>query len=186
MIENADIVNTEEEKIDDAKHLYLITWSPDPSKLPDCDYTYTHLYSVNLLADYLKYCSCGLFCLEYTQVGNPHYHGWYQVDGEKEQKRIVLVKVLQKFGNLKITQSRGDYKINQYYQRGNCLYYYKKDLANNWQIPKSVITCDTYDDTDWTTKLFFFVNITNRKHVSYLLDVISNKEYYTKFYEKSQ
>lgn len=187
-LENAFLlVGEEEEKIDLDKHVYLITWSPDPSKLPDSDSSYQHLFNVNLLIDYLKYCSCGIFTHEFTQIGNPHYHGWYQVDQRLELGRVTMIKVLQKFGNLKIAPVRDNtkIKINNYSNSHSPLYYYKKESFDKI-IPKNPITKDTtYDDTNWATKLFFFVDIVGKKKVGELLDHISNKKYYTNFYKKS-
>jgi len=87
----------EETNIDDSADIYLITWSPDPARLPDCDPDYQHRFNVNLLADYLKFCYCGIFCHEFSQLGNPHYHGWYQIctAPNRDRGRVVMIKVLQ-------------------------------------------------------------------------------------------
>jgi len=187
-LENAFLtVGIEEEKINLNKTVYLITWSPDPSKLPDADPSYQHLFNVNLLIDYLKYCDCGIFTHEFTQIGNPHYHGWYQVDPTLENGRVSIVKVLLKFGNLKITSVRDNtkIKINNYSNSHSPLWYYKKETFDKI-IPKNPITKYTSpDDTNWSTKLFFFVDIVGKKRVGELLDHISNKKYYTEFYKKS-
>jgi len=112
-----------EDRIDTDRTLYLITWNPDPKELPNADFETQHHYSVNLLSDYLKACECGLFCVETSQLGAPHYHGWYQVsqNPDCERNRIIYIKTMQRFGNLKITKSKGHYKIGSNSNHANCL-----------------------------------------------------------------
>lgn len=172
--------------INDQKQLYLITWSPDPSKLPNCDFENQHLFNVNILSNYLKTCSAGLFCVEATQMGNPHYHGWYQVNEETELGRIALAKTLAAFGKLKITKSLGHYRINSYSKNGNCLYYYKKDLTTSMlNVKCNPIDKDTVDDTNWNTHIFFFDVPGKRKSVADLEAKIVQYKFYEEFYKKS-
>lgn len=182
--EIATIVYDEENEINTDAAVYLITWNPDPSRLPDSDPIYQHKFNVNILADYLKYCSCGLWVHEFTQAGAPHYHGWYQIDTSMELGRVAMIKTLQKLGLVKITKVKHSYKINNYSRHANALGYYKKESFDK-PIPYNPITKDTYDDTIWQTKLFFWIDISGRKSINDLMDTISNKRYYTKFYKKS-
>lgn len=168
-----------EKLIDPESTLYLITWSPDPSNLPESDFRYQHLYNVNLLSDYLKSCASGLWCVESTQKGNPHYHGWYQVHDDYELARIAHQKTLEKFGNTKITPAR-TWKIFSWSERKNALYYYKKDFTTFCSLPHPVIDEDSKDDTDWNYKSFFDV-----KGDKQIIDKISDRKYYLDFYKNS-
>lgn len=174
----------EENNIDHDREIYLITFCPDPSRLPDSDPSYQHRFNVNILSDYLKYCYCGLWIHEFTQEGNPHYHGWYQVDTAHELGRVAMIKVLKKFGLIKIAKVKSSYAINNYTRQRNALGYYKKETFDKYII-HNPITKDTYDDTNWAQKLFFFTDMAGRKSINDLMDTISNKKYYTEFYKKS-
>ena len=55
-------------KIDDSKPLYLITWSPDPSMMPNCDFEMQHEYNINIIADFCKGCDVALWCVEASQM----------------------------------------------------------------------------------------------------------------------
>lgn len=178
-------VYAEESNIDDTADIYLITFSPDPSKLPDCDYTLQHAFNVNMLADYLKYCACGLWVHEFTQIGNPHYHGWYQVDSTKDCFRVVMMKVLNKFGLVKVTKVKSSFKINSYARHTNALGYYKKESFDRI-MPYNPITKDSLCDYKWTQCSYFFIDtVKSRRSVTDVLDTISNRSYYTNFYKKS-
>lgn len=187
VIEKSTEIWAAEEDIDFDEPLYLITWAPDPSELPNADFTTQHLYMVNLLSGYLKTCASGLFCVETTQRGNPHYHGWYQVspDPVKEECRIIFIKTLERFGLLKITKSKGHYRINAYSTRSNCLGYYKKDLLDPmlWCNPNPV-TSESKCDIDWNVNMLFFVK-NGRGTVSDLEEKVSLKEFYLQFYKNS-
>lgn len=183
----ATAVFSNELDIDDEEDLYLITWAPEPSELPNADFTTQHKYSINLLAAYLKNCKSGLFCVESTQLGNPHYHGWYQVspDPIKEEYRLIYVKTLQRFGLLRITKSKGHYRVNNYNTRSNCLGYYKKDLLDSmlWVNPNP-ITADSICDIDWSKNMLFFTK-QGRGSMADLEEKINLKEFYFQFYKDS-
>lgn len=187
LIDKSTAIWSAEIDIDFDESLYLITWSPDPSELPNADFTTQHLYNVNLLSGYLKQCQSGLFCVESTQMGNPHYHGWYQVspDPIKEQFRCVYIKTLNRFGLLRITKSKGNYKINSYNKQANTLHYYKKDVYDSmlWCNPNP-ITEDSYSDIDWNNNLLYFVK-EGRGTVADLEEKVSLKEFYIQFYKDS-
>lgn len=188
MTERGETVDINECKIDANKPLYLITWSPNPSELPHADFNLQHLYSVDMLAGFLKGCKCGLFCVESTQMGNPHYHGWYQVSKNpaKEASRIVSVKVLQRLGMLKITESKGHYRINSYTAHGNCLHYYKKDLHGSMLfVDINPITSESKCHIDWDMNSFFFY-VEGKKTVYNVKDKITQKEFYHQFYKDSE
>lgn len=177
-----------EDNIDFTEALYLITWSPNPSELPNADFTTQHMYFVNILADYLKTCKNGLFCVETSQMGSPHYHGWYQVspDPIREELRIVYTKTLVRFGMMRITKSRGKVRvINSYNPRSSFLSYYKKDLLDSmlWCKPNP-ITSTSKCDIDWSKNMLFFVK-EGRGTVADLEEKISLKEFYLEFYKDS-
>lgn len=180
-----------EDEIDPDEQLYLITWSPDPEELPHADFITQHTFNVNLLADYLKSCSNGLFCVETTQLGNPHYHGWYQTsdDSKMEYQRIVLVKVLQRFGQLKITKCLGHYRINSYTKQANALYYYKADLFGQMEgVIYNPIDKDTHDNTDWNSYSLFFQS-KKKGYKESIVDIenkISQRDFYKQFYNDSK
>ena len=72
----AEIIRLQEEKIDPDDKIYLMTWSPDPKQIPDCDFINQHLYCMPYVESYLSFCKSGCACVESSQIGNPHYHTW--------------------------------------------------------------------------------------------------------------
>lgn len=188
MVAKSTIIELEESTITEDSDLYLLTWSPDPKELPHADFNIQHQFSVDILADYLRSCCNGLICVESTQLGNPHYHGWYQVSAnpDKEKMRIVYAKVLQRLGLLKITKSKGCYRINSYTKHGNCLHYYKKDLLESMLfVENNPITAYSKCDIDWELNNFFFY-AEGKKSVYNVKDKITNKEFYKQFYKDSE
>jgi len=185
-IKHMKVVDAEYD-INPDKTIYLITWSPDPEDIgfPDADFETQHRYHVNLLSDYLKACSIGLFCVESSQQGRPHYHGWYQLRSDTEMLRINLIKVMQRFGLVKITKSKGHYKLGSYSNKANCLYYYKKDMIDSMiMIKQNPINKLDKDDTDWSSHMLIFTK-TKRQTIADLEKAISLKEFYTQFYNNS-
>lgn len=177
-----EIVDIYEHMIVDTQPVYLFTWSPDPELLPDSDFITQHKYNVNFLADYLKTCLVGLVCVESTQKGNPHYHGWYQVDPITEIERISYIKTMEKFGLVKITECISMRK-GLWSERRNGLHYYKKNLLDEMlAVPYNPITPDSCDDTDWNCCLFFFTKQLKDKRLD---KKISDRQYYLKFYRDS-
>lgn len=178
-------IYSKEMDIDREKTLYLITWAPDPKHLPDADFGTQHQYFISIIADYLKCCKTGLFCVEATQIGNPHYHGWYQVKDKYEEGRVVMMKVLQKFGNVKVTTSKGHYKVNSYSDKANCLYYYKKDVFDAMYFNR-LNPINKYSESaiPWNEYSYFF-NIQGRHTSADIQDKISLKEFYKNFYANS-
>lgn len=177
-----------EDFIDGALPIYLITWSPNPALLPDCDFHLQHRSNVNLLSQYLKCCRVGLFCVESTQRGNPHYHGWYQLDPEKELCRIAVAKTLERLGNVKYTEPNNPdaYKINCFTQKSNFLWYYKKDLVDAMlNVKDNPITTDSYDVSNDETNMLFFTKDVSKKTVKLMSDVISDRKFYLGFYADS-
>lgn len=170
-----------ENEIDQDEPVYLITWSPDPSELPDTDFYLQHNMNVNLLSSYLQCCKSGLFCVESTQRGNPHYHGWYQTDKSKELQRIAIVKTMQRFGpQLKICKAN-KYRINSYKERGNALYYYKKD-ALTFDVEPNPITRDSKTTVDYhKLELASFLTNSSAKAKDIGM-VLSNQQFYRGFY----
>lgn len=182
-----ELVEYIESEIDETQPVYLFTWSPNPQELPNADFKCQHDFALEFVADFLDGCETGLACVESSQLGNPHYHGWYQISDEpiKEMKRISYVKVLQKYGLLKITKCKGHYRINSYSAHGNALHYYKKDLFGSMEM---VLTNPVFagmkseiDPNPW------WFSIDGKKHsVIDLENKISNKKFYEDFYADSR
>lgn len=180
-----------EQKIDLNKTLYLFTWAPAPDDLPDCDFDLQHQYNLGLVASFLNACEVGLACVESSQMGRPHYHGWYQLSDNplKEKVRIAIVKTMQRFAprGLKITQSHGHIKIGSWSKHANCLYYYKKDLLGMqlFTLPNPITphsTC-SIDWAEYPYRTFF--NKGGRETVDEYESRISLREFYEDFYKKS-
>lgn len=174
------MIYSEEATIDEDLELYLFTWSPDPLELPDCDFITQHKYNVNFLSDYLKACKRGLICVEANQQGNPHYHGWYQIDSKRELERIVTMKVMKRFGLVKITKCLHVNLKNNWSMKANGLYYYKKDCIDSMlEVPYNPITRDSYDDTNFNAYTMFFTKTIKDKN---LQEKVSARQYYLEFY----
>lgn len=178
--------------IDPEKELYLFTWSPDPTKLPDADFNIQHQFCFPFVADLLSTVECGLACVEETQLAHPHYHGWYQLSSDpvKNTMKKAYVKTMiafshPKFG-LKITKSLGHYKINSYVQHSNCLYYYKKDLLEaSLLISDNPVTKNSKTDIEWKYHIGFFTINNKRESIADLEAKISLREFYKGFYFNS-
>lgn len=127
VLKKAKMILTNESNIDPEEELIGITWTPDPKEHPDADFRVQHELHVSMLADYLKCCACGLFCVESTTLGNPHYHGWFQIDPKLELARVAIIKAMQRFGRV-TPEVLKHYRINSYTKGNNSLWYYKKDV----------------------------------------------------------
>jgi len=173
-----------ESSIDIDEDVYMLTWSPDPKEMPDTDFYLQHQTNVNLLSDYLRFCSNGLFCVESTQLGNPHYHGWYQVDDMNEIGRIAMVKTLQRFGNLKENKVERSYKIHSWIKQSNALFYYKVELLHSMiDMQFNPISRDTRCTVDWSVlKLVGFLDKSSRKNTKTIEDRMTDIEFYKNFY----
>lgn len=188
MVELSWLIYEAESKIDPNRPLYLMTYAPNPAELPDCDFGLQHSFVAPWLIDYLKGCYSGCFCVESTQLGSPHYHGWYQHadDPRLEELRIIYVKTLQRYGILKITRCKVAYKINSYSKKGNALHYYKKDLYNSTLYYKfNPITEDTVVDINWDSMLYnsFFTKRLNKDlHID---QILSAYKFTVQFYTDS-
>jgi len=185
IIEKTERLEEEEYEIDEDYTIYLITWCPDPSETPDADFQFQHNTNVNVISDYLKCCKCGAFCVESTQMGNPHYHGWYQVDDDWEKERIAMIKTLKRFGIVKITPLI-KYKPFSFREKCNGLYYYKKDLLGAmFAIDNNPIFAETREDIEiqkLITLSFFDKRNKGRKSLDKVKDKLSDLAYYKKFY----
>lgn len=171
-IEDCDIIAKDwcvyehERLIDLDESLYLFTWSPDSKELPDCDFNTQHCHCISTIANFLKTVRIGLACVESTQMGVPHYHGWYQLSKFNDLPRITMVKVLQRLGNLKITKSKGHIKIHSYIKAANCLYYYKKELLDqSVLIDSNPITKDMVCPINFNDFRYLFVKEGQRQSV---------------------
>lgn len=180
----SEVISKEENMIDADEKLYLMTYSPNPIDMPDADFKIQHDWNVNLLSEYLEYCACGLFCVESSQMGNPHYHGWYQVCDCNELYRIQKIKVLQRFGMVKITKARS-YKINKYYPKGNALYYYKKDLLDAMiDVQPNPITSNTRIQRNYDDEVFrSFLSCQRKEVISTYAKKQADYKYYEEFYK---
>lgn len=176
-----DLIWDLECSIDEGRELYLITWSPDPKELPDADFYLQHNINVQILSDYLKCCYTGAFCVESTQMGNPHYHGWYQVESKLELCRIAIIKTMGRFGIVKIVKARS-YKIFNWSEKCNALYYYKKDVLDAmYNIDPNPITKDSLStvDFDVLSMVGFF---SRDRYDKTIQDKISDRKFYRDFY----
>jgi len=187
MTEKAEMIEFAETSINKDEPLYLFTWAPNPNELPDCDFQTQHDHSTNVVAHFLQSFEVGLACVESTQMGNPHYHGWYQVS-EKPilvKLNIAMVKTLKRLGNLKITKSLGHYKIDSYVQHANCLYYYKKDVMDSmlW-VRNNPISKETYAEFDYYENQMFFMKPQERRNMDKLKESVKLYAYYEEFYTK--
>lgn len=175
--------------IDPDRDLYLFTWSPDPSRMPDTSFERQHDFNIDLVSSFFKGCECGIACVESTQLGNPHYHGWYQVstDPNKDKFRIVIAKTFQQLGLLKITKSKGHYYINYWKSHSNCLFYYKKELLEARLLThNNPVTSLNLPIEDWTSmanSMYFKVS-GKRESVADLEDKITLREFYKQFYSE--
>lgn len=184
--EVASIVFEQEHKLNVEEKIYLMTWSPDPKQLPDCDFINQHIYLVPYVQSYLSFCSAGLACVESTQIGNPHYHLWYQVtDDIREQGRIRWIKVMQKIGNIKINSGVRHFKINNWNKHHNALHYYKEDsVGQQLNTPYNPIYKDMLlPEIDYSDYTFFFQHgkTTARK----IIEKVSQIKDLENFYKKS-
>lgn len=178
----ATIIYNEEMKIFKAEKVYLMTWSPDPKELPNADFQMQHNYSLDILSQFLTTMRCGLLCVEATQLGNPHYHGWYQLGESKYTKtRLAITKTLQRIGNLRITEARS-VKPGLWTERKNGLYYYKKDSLDDMILIKNnPITKDSKFEYNWISSVFFSLDLKNTS----ITTKISDKQFYLQFYSDS-
>lgn len=183
------IIGDTEYQIDVDHTLYLFTWSPDPSRLPDAEFEIQHEFCKDLIIDFLKGMQIGCACVESTQLGNPHYHGWYQLSNDSLTDRIrrCMVKTLQQLGLLKITRSKGHYKANYWSDWHNCLFYYKKDLLDAMlSVPSNPITEWTEKSTiTWQANLEWFRPKLGRHSIDDLRERISIADYYRDFYNNT-
>lgn len=186
--EVAEIIYEAEHEIDDKAKIYLMTWSPDPKQIPDCDFINQHLWCAQYVHTYLQGCRSGCACVETTQMGNPHYHLWYQIcpDFTVEQLRIRWIKVLQKIGNVKITGKVRYYRKNAWYSTRNALFYYKKDsLQEQLMTPCNPITKDSVlPEIDYSQYSWFF-QIRGRATAKSMLERTSQVKDLEEFYKKS-
>jgi len=186
--EVATIIHDEEEKIDFNEKLILMTWSPDPAQLPDCDFTNQHIFAIQYIITYLQTCKCGVACVEATEAGNPHYHLWYQHSNDyfHERARIKWIKILRRVGNVKITSDVRHVKLNRYHKVGNALWYYKKEAATLQLYTPYNPVCGTTPPPviDYTDYNMFF-HVEGRKTSRSILEKVSQMKQLDKFYNKS-
>lgn len=189
LIEKVVTVFEYELDIDLEEDLYLFTWSPDPKRLPNASFLLQHDYAISIISDFLFSCKCGLACVETTQLGNPHYHGWYQLSTDSlfEQTRIAMVKTMQQIGLIKITKSIGHYRINGWSQHANCLFYYKKDLIQSMlHIKRNPITSGMKSIENWCsaeTSHYFAVD-GKRQTVADIEERQNIYQFYMQFYSE--
>lgn len=114
--------------------LYLITWTPDPKKLP-CKYNMVKNYDYHIrlfFKNFNKACHTFAICPEFNLNGNIHYHGWFQLKDPVKWYKSVL-PALKHNGYTKINLST-NHKLFNFDKKDNSLWYYKKDLYNNAQV----------------------------------------------------
>nr|QGF19357.1 hypothetical protein [Antarctic circular DNA molecule] len=168
--------------------VYLLTWSPDPKFLPDCDFQQQHLYAGPWAQFYMQTTKCGACCVEANQMGNPHYHMWYQphTDFNKTKARITMIKVLKNRGIVKIDQAR--------HVRPGCpdptcnsLHYYKKELfdQNIW-LDWPIITHLTRMPNPIHENFKYWFQLSTRKNFMQQVEVTSEYKRIHEFYKKSE
>jgi len=186
---SSEVIEYYESDIDPDQQLYLFTFNPDPSELPDADFQCQHEFAMMFVVDFLRGCRTGLACVETTQLGNPHYHGWYQLsdDPSMEMRRIVAVKVMQKYApkGIRITKAT-TYRVNSYTNHANCLYYYKKDIFGPMlHVDHALITKHTVCDIDWEQRAWWFDIPGKKTSSTELIKKMSDKKFYEEFYRNS-
>jgi len=176
-----------EKQIDRDKQLYLMTWCPDPKKMPDCDFDNQHRYMAEWVQTYMYGCEVAGCCVETTQEGNPHYHLWYQLsdDYQKENFRIRWMKCLKSRGLVKVTKSR-IYRIHKWGSWHNSLWYYKKDLPYTQLFtPFNPLSHETkIPKVDYSDYNMFF-NIRGKKTSKQIVELVSEKKQIELFYKNS-
>lgn len=180
-------VYSAEMKIDSNKPLYLITWSPDPSTLPNSDFEMQHQYNIDIISDFCKGCEVALWCVEANQMGNPHYHGFYQTSSnhDRERLRIACVKTMQTYAprGLKIASATTYKKCNYWTNHANCLYYYKKDLMDAmYHIEINPINAKSKSTVDFSNYAYLFKTPGKRTNSRELIQQVSQRERYKQFY----
>lgn len=165
ILEIMEKLDTEERKINMDHPVYLLTWCPDPKEMIDADFYIQHNVHVSTLSNYLKACACGAFCVEATQRGVPHYHGWYQVNHETEKVRVSIVKTMIRFGRVEIGDAK-HIRPGSYSSTRNSLHYYKKDVLDMISEPNPILR-DSVSTVDFTTldMVQFFQGTTIRSRI---------------------
>jgi len=178
-----------EQKIDPRKTIYLFTWNPDREETPDCDFETQHEFWLDNVTLLLRGTAAGLACVETGALGYPHYHGWYQLSSNTnmEQCRLVAIKLMVRYGNLKITKSIGHYKIGSFVRQANCLAYYKKDMVDAMlYIRNNPITPYVKTVVEFEKHLWWFKSLkTDRCSIADLETKLTNKKFYEDFYKDS-
>lgn len=183
IIEGARDIYEEESKIDPEEELYLITWCPDPKEIPDADFYVQHNMNIKLLADYLKTCECGVFCVEPTQEGNPHYHGWYQVAMEYQAERVAMMKTMKRFGIVDIKKAK-HFKVGIYTKQRNALWYYKKELVTFDMSPNPIFSAtETTIDFECMDLVNFFAKVKTTKRD--IIRTLAERKFYEDYYRNS-
>lgn len=187
--EKADMVRTYERKINRDEPLYLITWSPDPKETPDASIMIQHYHWYPFLVKAMLCWEVSLMCLETSQRAGIHYHGWYQCseDPIKEIGRCAYMKVLERFGQLKITKSIGCYVRNSYSKHANCLHYYKADMAQRGILYKQTPFCVETEQTQYEKDIFWpsYWMTNGKKQTVSELTKVSNRDKLLEFYAEN-
>jgi len=181
------LIHDTECEIDLDEPLYLFTWAPDPAELPNCSFELQHYWALTLVADFLRSVGNGCACVESTQLGNPHYHGWYQLSNDpiKERLRQCHVKTMARLSpkGFKVTKSKGHIKIHSWVAAANCLHYYKKDLIQSQLLTKhNPITAATDFKFDFQHLSFLWTRPGERRTFTQLETAVTLKEFYKGFY----
>lgn len=172
------------------KHsVYLITWNPDPKHLPDADFETQNQFYLDWLSSYLKHCYAGLFTVEATQRGNPHYHGWYQTsyDFRDEMERLALIKCMQQRGRVDIAKIQKQHTVRpgQWYEKANALWYYKKDQLDK-HLNMEIITSESESSINFSNLDYqFFLSNRSVKGSETIATMKSDQQFYRDFYRDS-
>jgi len=189
-LSKSEVIEYCESCIDPSRPVYLFTWSPDPRELPDADFETQHEWCLETVSKYLLFCLSGCACVEANAKSNPHYHGWYQLTDNPvlESKRIAMMKSMQHYAPSGFTVEKAvNYKINDYYEHRNSLYYYKKDMYTSmFLIQNNPVTRHSISNINWNEYLFFFKPRKGRISTFELEKKISNRAYFEKYYQNSR
>lgn len=130
IVDNIRII---ENRIVDSRPVMVFTWTPNPKRLISYDMNKCHNWFLRLYWKLFDRCMFDYVVVpEFNQNGNIHYHGWYQLKDPYKWNRIVLPK-FKNMGWIKINTAKHIIK-NSYDQEGNALWYYKKDVTDNYNI----------------------------------------------------
>lgn len=129
LIHNFEIVYNFEENLRQDIPIMMITWVPDPKRLPSISATKCNSYFRQYYFKLFHSCMYNSIMIpELTVNGNIHYHGVYQLEDPYRFYQIVLPKMKRRGYVLIDKKPVKHYNVFDFEDKKNALYYYKKDL----------------------------------------------------------